>query len=151
MPPSFLVYTWIYFILLFLICNKICKVWEASEPDDTEHCVYSGCVLHLLAAAVGRYLRVWVTSAGLLLPGPCAQAEAEMVSAVAGTHHILGPVLASIQTNLLWTSQSTCAPMWSWILLLNFEAEMSDFCWGTVGVFYHWMPCKIDSTLSLCR
>lgn len=53
MPPSFLLYIRIYFIPLSLICSKMCKVWEASEPDDTEHCVCSGCVLHLLAAAVG--------------------------------------------------------------------------------------------------
>lgn len=70
MSPRFLVYIWIYFIPLFLICNKSCKVWEASEPDNMKHCVYSGCVLHLLAGAVGRYLRAWVTSARLLLPGP---------------------------------------------------------------------------------
>lgn len=47
---------------------------------------------------------------------------------LAGTDCVQGPVLASIQTNLLWTFQSVCAPIQSWILLLNFKVVMSDFC-----------------------
>lgn len=158
-PPGFLVYIWIYSIQLFLTWNKICEVWGTSELDHMKHCVYSGCVLNLLAGAVGRYLRAWVTSAPAPRPsqGPAHRLRQkwfllEQINRfLAGTDCIQGPVLASIQTNLLRTFQSVCAPIQSWILLLNFEIVMSDFCWGTVGAFCYLMLYKIYFTWSVCR
>lgn len=138
MPPSFLVYIWIYFIPLFLICNKICKAWEASEADDVRLCVYSGCVLLLWGAVWGRGSQ---RHSSCSLPGRALCTDwGRNGFSLAGADCIWGPFLAK---------QTGCGLSKARVLhakldfTLKLQGRVVRFLLRNWGVFVIWIHAKL--------